>query len=784
LYREENPPDRTVTDASNTDISRTIQAQAAAFPDRIIAVSNLVSHFKSIQVIMSPKRGGSVTSTIIIRELALFSLFFGLVSLFTWPLLAHPGSLLRGLNDPFLFTWILNWAASHLSDPGALVNANIFYPYGNTYAYSEPLLVPAVLTAAPILKLTGNPVLAHNLTLLIFQALGGWAACYATTRLTGSLAAGLIAGIAFSVSPFRTGYYNYLNVHMQFAIPLTLLSFALFLEQQTWKRLLATALLFWAQMATIFYGGVPLSILLALFLAAFLLLRPRLWKDLSLALKLCLMGGIVLILLAPVLWPYYTVFKELGLERSLKDVHRYSADWYSFFDVGKDHNFYQLANSGKYPGFFPGFTVYLLAGLALISLWREEKLPEKTTWMKWMQRILGGLITMFIVAGALMLIQKTGHLALPFLPATLHLSMPLVTNGLLILGFLALGIKGWTNRQLSSQKLTDREWIMILGLLTLFFTLFTLGPEMHIQGKAVGPGLYGYLYKIFLPLHTIRLSIRLGYMPVLLLAMLAAFGLSMIAKRIPKKFRHLVWLVPVLVTLEYVSFPLTYRQINWNRPPAVYDWLQKQERDFAILEWPTNNEEIDSKYVFWSLKHNKMGVSGVSGFFPPFTRQAVLAMTRFPSPASVAWLRQIYPLKYLAIHADHFLKPEHRDIALSFLKNVPEGMRIVKQFGTTTVYSFEDTPELLTKWERTFSSAFVRKKPVAVLTLSSAPDSETTIAVTFNGRPLISLTHTGGQREYRFRLPGPYPAAERCILRLEQMETELVRIHVFGFRLE
>jgi len=733
---------------------------------------------------MAYKRGG-LTFVIIGRELALFVLFFGLVSLSTWPLIAHSGSLLRGLNDPFLFTWILNWAASHLGDPGSLLNANIFYPYGNTYAYSEPLLVPAVLTAAPILKLTGNPILAHNLTLLVFQALGGWAACHACTRLTGSLAAGLIAGIAFTISPFRTGYYNYLNVHMQFAIPLALLAFALFLEQSTWKRFLATVLLFWAQMATIFYGGVPLSMLLALFLGCFLLLRPAQWKNLSLALRLTLMGGTILTLLAPILWPYYTVFKELGLERSLKDVYRYSADWYSFFDAGRDHNLYHLANSGKYPGFFPGFTVYLLAAFALLSLWqKEDNRPGSPSLTMRLQRILGATVTLLTLSTALMLLRKTSYLGSTFLPGSIHLTMPMATNAILLLGATTLAIRGWHERHNPPSGLLAREWIMILGLLSLFFALLTLGPEMHIQGRPAGPGLYGFLYKIFLPLHTIRLSIRLGYMPVLLLSMLAGFGLVILAKKLPGRCKPVIWLAPALLIFEYLSFPLAYQQVDWHNPPPVYQWLHKQQGDFAILEWPTNNEEIDSKYVFWSLLHQKREVSGVSGFFPPFTRRVVLAMSRFPSPASITWLRRIYPLKYIIIHSDNFLRPEHREIALSFQKNVPEGMLRVKQFDASTVYTFRESPEKLSDWQRTFSSEFVRRKPVAVLTLSSTPAQAATVEVIFNGRVLPALNHQGGEHEYRFNLPGPYPAAERCVLRLEPRGPASGAMHVFGFHME
>ena len=52
-----------------------------------------------------------------------------------------------------------------LHQPWAIFDANIYYPYSNTLAYSENLIGSAVL-AAPMIWLTGNLVLAMNLAAL------------------------------------------------------------------------------------------------------------------------------------------------------------------------------------------------------------------------------------------------------------------------------------------------------------------------------------------------------------------------------------------------------------------------------------------------------------------------------------------------------------------------------------------------------------------------------------------------------------------------------------------
>ena len=713
-------------------------------------------------------------SASIAKEFLVYCLFFFLVCIFTYPLILHPGSSLRGLNDPYLFTWILSWAAEHVySNPAGLFNANIFYPYGNTFAYSEPLLIPALLTAAPILKLSGNPILAHNLTLLIFQALGGWAAYFATAKITGSRAAGWIAGIAFAVSPFRTGYYNYLNVHMQFAIPLALVCLALYLEKKTIGYLIATTLLFWMQMVTIFYGGVPLSLLLMFFFVMYLLLRPQTIRQPRTWIQLFGAGCILLLLLTPILWPYFTIFKELGLERRLKDVHRYSADWYSFFDTGKDHNFYHLADSGKYPGFFPGFSIYILASIALLSLFSSSKNDPTGKIWRWIQKEIGILISALVLVTALFLVGRTGTFSLHWF----HLTLEQTTIGILALGLFSLGIRGWSLQKKSKSNLDHREWIMILGLLSLFFALLTLGPTMYIKGQAVGTGLYTYVYKIFLPIHTIRLSIRLGYMPVLLLSMLAGFGLVIFQRKLPFHLRSFVWIIPLLLILEYSSFPLNYQHVDWNKTPPIYQWLSKQDGNFAILEWPSNNEGIDSKYVFWSLKHKKMKVTGVSGFFPSFTRGIVKTMARFPSTESITWLRQIYPLKYLVVHEANFFQHEDLKPAASWAKNVPDGLALVQHFAGISAYEILDRAETLPVWERTFSTALVIQNPLASFTLAHENGGLNTtnqpfpVDVIFNGRTIQTLSVDTTPKKYHIDLPGPYPAANRNILQLYPRQT-------------
>ena len=99
--------------------------------------------------------------------------FLGLAAVYTWPLATNLGGLLPPNGDPRLFSWVLLTIFGNLTTrPALLFHGNAFYPFGNTLSFAEPLLVPA-LVAGPLHAWTGNPVLAYNVTLLLFWALSG-----------------------------------------------------------------------------------------------------------------------------------------------------------------------------------------------------------------------------------------------------------------------------------------------------------------------------------------------------------------------------------------------------------------------------------------------------------------------------------------------------------------------------------------------------------------------------------------------------------------------------------
>src|SRR2546426_4114060 len=124
-----------------------------------------------------------------------FAAFTVLTVAWTWPLVtcadraflqltATPSPLV--LADHYLTSWILSWGAHQLRhDPFALFEANVFYPFALSLAFSEHLLA-GVLLVLPFDLLHPAAVLDHNLLLLPSFLLGASGPALLVPQLGGA----------------------------------------------------------------------------------------------------------------------------------------------------------------------------------------------------------------------------------------------------------------------------------------------------------------------------------------------------------------------------------------------------------------------------------------------------------------------------------------------------------------------------------------------------------------------------------------------------------------------
>jgi hypothetical protein len=289
-----------------------------------------------------------------------------LVALMSWPLvldLAHSGVTDR--PDGRLNAWILAWDVhALLTEPTRLFQAPIFHPLPDTLAFSENLVLAAVLSAPA--QLLGGPVLGYNVALLLSMIVSGLGAQLLVRRVSGDRMAAFVGGAMFAVGAHRWIRLAHLHAQVTLFLPFALLALDRFWAKRTLPRALLVGLMLALQaLSSIYLGALTaLALAAAVFVGLFAGLKAR--ELLRLA------AGAVLaaLLLAPVAYPYMRMRAFQGVEFTMADVATYATTLESYA-AGGTRLYGALGQRHLDPErvqdtLFPGFTVLVfgLAGLA------------------------------------------------------------------------------------------------------------------------------------------------------------------------------------------------------------------------------------------------------------------------------------------------------------------------------------------------------------------------------------------------------------------------------------
>ena len=231
-------------------------------------------------------------------------------------------------GDPVLNAAILQWNATHVPWTNGWFQFPIFYPTPHALVLSEHLLGVSLL-AAPLYWLTHDALTAYNVTVLLSYPLCGMAMYALVWRLTRSSAPAFVSGLAYAFAPYRASQLPHIQVLTSFWAPLALLGLHEFLaawrgggNHQVARWLAFFAVCWMLQGASNGYFLIYFSVLIGLWILWFLVAQKR-WRDAAIVIASMLAAALPL---APILYRYLTVQRELGLSRNLGEITAFGAD--------------------------------------------------------------------------------------------------------------------------------------------------------------------------------------------------------------------------------------------------------------------------------------------------------------------------------------------------------------------------------------------------------------------------------------------------------------------------
>lgn len=567
----------------------------------------------------SPRRDACVVTIV----------YLALTIVMTWPLAAGLTRDIPGdFGDPLFSTWAMAWAATHLGR--GWWSANIFAPHPLALAYSEHFL-PQGLQALPVFAATHNPLLGYNLVFLSTFVVSGLGMFLLGREVTGSRAAGFVAGLAFAFSPFRIASMPHLQVLSSAWMPLVLYGLRRHFVSGRTRPLAGAAVAWLLQNLSCGYYLLFFSPIVLIYIAWEMTTRG-LWTNRRTLVRIGVACAAVFTATIPFLLPYLEL-RRLGFNpRSLTETKKFSADVYAYFTADPNLRLWGPIASAWQEAegvLFPGLTIVILAAIGVASAAGRGNSARvgRGAYVGRGFSLASYALLLFTIASWLAVVGLLlgWSIRVPGLRVT-ELSRTLFVASIVTIALIAVSVRART---------ALAAWVAspagIFSIITLFAAAMSFGPEIHAKGRTVADtSVYAVFYHYVPGYDGVRVPARFAMIVTLGLAALAALGTATLERR---GRRFLVLLAGVLIVVEAAAMPIPtnenstkYAQTDLaplppriaigDAAPPVYRYIAQLPDDAVILELPLGEPAFDIRYMFYSTGHWKRLVNGYSGGAP------------------------------------------------------------------------------------------------------------------------------------------------------------------------
>ena len=523
-------------------------------------------------------------------------LYFALLSLvWTYPLvLRMRDSVVGEIGDNIYFIFLIRWYQKawfelHISP---FFHPWLNYPQGWNLASTDTSLA-TTLFGLPV-SLFAGPIFGYNFAMLVTFVLSGWAMFVWVRHLTGSRAAGIIAGTIYAFLPYRMAHFliGHMNLSGTAWFPLYFMGLYDLLRTRravslraSWRPVLLAGLsLGLIGFTSMYYLYLTLLISAVFGLAYFALVDRRAVLDARLWQRLAAFGLVAAPLVVFSILPFFGLESQGGLaSRTVSYASMYSASPTDFILPSTDHFLWGSWVGAHFDR----------------SLWIEATLYI-------------GIVSLALAVVAWLHRAQTGHA--PLLKVSLLV--------ILVAFVLALG--------------TDFHWLGQRVEVTLPGLLQNL---LHRDQAPIPlPALLLFRY---LPFYAkMRALMRIGLFALIFTTLLAGLGAAWLLRRMgPRRVLPLTLLLLALVFIDFYPGPYTHFDRVQARP--VDSWLADQPGQGAVAQFPFYQVE-DQDQVYNTLTHGK---PFIGGFFSANQPEQYLrirpVLETFPTPEGAALLDQL-----------------------------------------------------------------------------------------------------------------------------------------------
>jgi hypothetical protein len=163
--------------------------------------------------------------------------------------------------------------------------------------------------------------------------------------------------------------------------------------------------------------------------------------------------------------------------------------------------------------------------------------------------------------------------------------------------------------------------------------------------------LYRVLYRLFRPLHSVRVPARFAILVVLTLAMLAGSGAARLLARLRTAGARAIAVTALTVLIVADAWPHSDRLPVWQSPPSIYAALPA--RGAVLFEFPVHSPADrfgeNLPYMYFSIWHWRPMVNGYSGFIPASYHSLLQGVSTFPDAPALTHLEKI-GVTHIALH--------------------------------------------------------------------------------------------------------------------------------------